>query len=244
MAKKKANLPAGKAGTPSKKASKKASKKPAKKAIKKKPAAKPGRKKKEKPKKRKHFLTDSKTIAKVNLNRVKSEPRSRTTRISFNHKEKKTLIRSNGKKTKSRIVQPYLYFNGNCEEAFNFYKGIFGGRFSYMGKYHEMPSTGEQTIGKESRGKIMHISYPIGKDAVLQGADVIPEFGGKANVGTNFAVSLDVPSIGDAKRLFRALSYQGVITFPQENTFWGAFYGMCIDKFSVHWMISFDTTGS
>jgi PhnB protein len=230
-----------------KKASKKALKKPAKKAGKKvvrKKAAKPGKKKKELPRKRKRFLTDSKTIAKVNITKIKTAPRSQTTRISFNHKEKKTLIRSAGKKIKSRIVQPYLYFNGNCEEAFNFYKGIFGGRFSYMGKYHEMPSTGEQTIGKESRGKIMHISYPIGKDAVLQGADVIPEFGGKANVGTNFAVSLDVPSIGDAKRLFRALSYQGVVTFPQENTFWGAFYGMCIDKFSVHWMISFDTTGA
>ena len=239
MAKKKNKKPADKAV---KRTTLKAGKS-AKKSEKKKPATKKGKRKKvEKPKKRKHFLTNSKTIAKVKLNLIKSEPRSRTTRISFNQRERKTLIRSIGKKIRSRIVQPYLYFNGKCEEAFNFYKGIFGGRFSYIGKYHEMPSMNDQNIEKESRGKIMHIAFPIGKDSILQGADIIPELGGKVNVGTNFAVALEVPSIGDAKRLFRALSFQGVVTFPQENTFWGAFFGMCIDKFGVHWMISFDTT--
>lgn len=232
-----------------KKTKKKAAKKPArakggtvkKKNVSRKGAVKPVKARKGKKEKKKKKRKRIEGPQKIDLSRIKNEPRSRTTRISFNQREKSSLIRSGGKKIKSRTLGPYLYFNGNCEEAFNFYKGIFGGRFSYIGKYREMPSAGGQIIEKGSRDKIMHISYPIGKDSILQGADIIPEFGGRVNVGTNFAVALTVPSVGDAKRLFRALSYQGVITFPQENTFWGAYFGMCIDKFSVHWMISCDT---
>lgn len=134
-------------------------------------------------------------------------------------------------------VHPYLTFNGNCEEAFNFYKSVFGGDFPYAGKFKDMPS--EFPIADSEKDKIMHISLPIG-DTVLMGSDWAEGCGPAPVFGNNFAVSINTESEEEATRIFNALSNGGRVTMPLEKTFWGALFGMFTDKFGINWMVNYD----
>lgn len=135
-------------------------------------------------------------------------------------------------------VNPYLTFNGNCEEVFNFYRSVFGGEFTYVGRYKDMPS--EKPIPDSEKEKIMHVSLPISGETVLMGGDSSETFGCVAEFGNNIALSVNTNSQEEATRIFNELSLGGKVTMPLDKTFWGAFFGMFTDKFGINWMVNYD----
>ncbi|MGB4844677.1 MAG: VOC family protein [Ferruginibacter sp.] len=137
-------------------------------------------------------------------------------------------------------INPYLTFNGNCEDAFNFYKSVFGGEFGYMGRFKEMPPTDGMNVPEAEGNKIMHVSLPISKETILMGSDTSAAFGQTANPGTNFSISITAGSKAEADKLFNAVAAGGNITMPLADTFWGSYFGMCTDKFGIAWMMSYD----
>lgn len=134
----------------------------------------------------------------------------------------------------------YLTFDGNCEQAFNFYKSVFGGEFFHVGRFKDMPADPNCKINDEDLEKIMHITYPIDKNAVLMGSDTGGEWANNFKQGNNFSVSIQADSKDDADRLFNELSAGGSIIMPIATTFWESYFGMFTDKFGVQWMVSFD----
>ena len=140
-------------------------------------------------------------------------------------------------------INPYLTFNGNCEEAFTFYKSVFGGEFPFMGKFKDMPPVdgcGEMSVADQE--KVMHVSLPISGETILMGSDNIESFGRKIIDGNNFAISINTNSREEADKLFAGLSADGQVTMPMNKSFWGAYFGMFTDKFGIQWMVNFDET--
>lgn len=135
-------------------------------------------------------------------------------------------------------INPYLTFNGNCAQAFDFYKSVFGGEFAYIGKFKDMPS--EQPLPEHVGEMIMHVSLPISAETILMGSDANEHFGQTAQFGTNVSVSINTASEAEAQQLFDGLSAGGTIAMPLEKTFWGAFFGMFTDQFGIHWMVNYD----
>ena len=136
-------------------------------------------------------------------------------------------------------VNTYLTFNGNCEEAFNFYKSVFGGDFAYIGRFGEMPEGDGYSVPEADKNKIMHVGLPIGT-TILMGSDTGGDWAAKLIEGNNFSVSVNTESKEEADRIFNGLTAEGQITMPMENTFWGAYFGMLTDKFGIQWMVNFD----
>ena len=132
-------------------------------------------------------------------------------------------------------VNPYLNFDGNTEEAFNFYKSVFGGEFEVVSRFDTMPE--EYQPDQSEINKIMHISLPIG-ESILMGSDR-PKSYGPINKGDNAYVAIKAESEEEATKLFNGLSAGGVITMPLAKAFWGDFFGMFNDKFGVQWMINY-----
>lgn len=138
-------------------------------------------------------------------------------------------------------VNAYLTFNGNCEEAFNFYKSVFGGEFPYLGRFGDMPtSDGEPPVAEADKNKIMHVSLPISPETVLMGSDTGSEWANNFQVGNNIALSINTDSREEAERLFNGLSAAGKVTMPLSDTFWGAYFGMWTDQFGINWMVNYD----
>lgn len=137
-------------------------------------------------------------------------------------------------------VNPYITFLGNCEEAFNFYKSVFGGEFQYVGRFSQMPDDPKYSIPEEDKNKIMHIALPISNETILMGSDTGGEWGAKTTIGNNMSLSVKADSKEDADRFFESLSKDGKVTMPIARTFWGDYFGMCTDKFDINWMISFN----
>jgi PhnB protein len=133
-------------------------------------------------------------------------------------------------------VNPYLNFNGNCEDAFNFYKSAFGVEFAFISRFKDAPS-GVPLPANEA-DKILHVSMPIG-NTVLMGSDVPSSFG-KTVFGQNVQISINTDSEKETEKLYKALSEGGKINMPLEKTFWGSYFGMVTDKFDVNWMVSYD----
>ena len=134
----------------------------------------------------------------------------------------------------------YLNFNGNCEEAFNFYKSVFGVEFAYIGRFKDMPADENCPPPSEEEGnRIMHVALPISKETVLMASDTTSAYG-DVTFGNNFSVSINTDSAAEADTLFAGLSSGGNIIMPMEKTFWGAYFGMFTDKFGINWMINFD----
>lgn len=133
----------------------------------------------------------------------------------------------------------YLTFNGNCEEAFNHYKSVFGGGFNYIGRFKDMPA-GEKPMPAEDADKLMHVSLPIGEGTVLMGSDTGSEWAAHFKQGNNFSISINASSKEEADKLFAGLSEGGQVTMPLAKTFWSEYFGMCTDKFGINWMMSFD----
>lgn len=138
-------------------------------------------------------------------------------------------------------VNVYLTFNGNCLEAFQFYKSVFGGEFPYVGKFNEMPpQEGMKAMPAEDGEKIMHISLPVSKETILMGSDTGGEWSAGFTPGNNFSISINAESKEEADKLFSGLSAGGRVTMPMNKTFWGSYFGMFTDKFGINWMVNFD----
>ncbi|WP_281637686.1 VOC family protein [Flavobacterium marginilacus] len=136
-------------------------------------------------------------------------------------------------------VNPYLYFNGNCEEAFNFYKSVFEVEFKYIGRYKDVPQA-EKHIFQEEDNKIMHVSLPISSQITLMGADNTEVH--KENLSNNnFSLSITADNKKEADKLFQKLSVGGKIKLAMNETFWGSYYGIVNDRFGINWKISFET---
>ena len=135
-------------------------------------------------------------------------------------------------------LNTYLNFAGNTEEAFNFYKSVFGGKFTSVVRFKDMPMEGVN-IPKEDKNKIMHIGLPIGKDNVLMATDTLESLGQKLVHGNNVYISVHPKSKEEADRIFNALSKGGKIEMPIAYQPWGDYYGSFKDKFGVQWMVNY-----
>ena len=137
-------------------------------------------------------------------------------------------------------INPYLHFNGNAEEAFNFYKSVFGGEFAMITRFKDMNIP--DSIATESEAdKIMHIALPIGKTSILMASDT-PSFMGKHNENENRSkISINAESKQEADHLFNGLSAGGQVEMPISDSPWGSYFGMFRDQFGFEWMVSFET---
>jgi PhnB protein len=138
------------------------------------------------------------------------------------------------------IVNPYLNFLGNCEEAFEYYRSIFGGEFNYVGRYKDMTPQEGFTMSADEANKIMHIGLPISKETFLMGSDIGGEWAPNTTIGNNISLSVTVDSKEEADRIYNALAKGGMATMPMNKTFWGDYFGMCTDKFNINWMVSYN----
>lgn len=136
-------------------------------------------------------------------------------------------------------INPYLNFMGNTEEAFNFYKSVFGGEFiGGINRFKDTPDGGK--LSPTDQQKVMHVALPIGKENVLMGTDMLESMGHKLNAGNNFSISITAESKAEADKLYNALSSGGKIEMPLQDTFWGAYFGIFSDKFGIQWMVNYD----
>ncbi len=138
-------------------------------------------------------------------------------------------------------VCTYLNFPRKTEEAFNFYKSIFGGEFSGGGvaRFSDFPpAEGMPKLAESDKSLIIHIELPILGGHVLMGTDAPESMGFKVNFGNNIYISLEPDTKVETKRLFDALSSGGLVTAELQVMFWGAYYGTCTDKFGVQWMFN------
>lgn len=137
-------------------------------------------------------------------------------------------------------INVYLNFDGNCKEAFEFYKSVFGGEFSYITTFGEMPpQEGMPPLSEAEKNNIMHVSLPISTETVLMGSDQGGEWAKDLKVGNNFSISINTDSIIESDRLFTDLSKGGKVSMPMEKTFWGDYFGMLTDKFGINWMVNY-----
>lgn len=135
------------------------------------------------------------------------------------------------------LINPHINFNGNAEEAFNFYKSAFGGEFTALVRLSEI-STPECPVPENEANKIMHIALPIGKNT-LMGNDV-PESMGPVNENENRSkICISAESREEADQLFKDLSAGGNIEVPMDDSPWGIYFGMFRDKYGIEWMIDF-----
>ncbi len=136
-------------------------------------------------------------------------------------------------------VNIYLTFPGNCKEAFDFYKSVFGGEFPYVGTFADMPpQEGVPPMTDEQKSKIMHISLPISKETILMGSDMGGGWASELKIGNNFAISVHTETRAEADRIFNALAEGGSISMPMADAFWNSYFGMTTDKFGINWMLN------
>jgi PhnB protein len=136
-------------------------------------------------------------------------------------------------------INPYIHFNGNAEEAFTFYRSVFGGDFARIARFKDLAGP-EHPIPETESNKIMHIALPIGKNDILMGSDT-PEFMGKHNENeTRSKISITAETKAEADNLFNGLSSGGQVEMPIADSPWGSYFGMLRDKYGIEWMVSFD----
>ncbi len=136
------------------------------------------------------------------------------------------------------LINPYLHYNGNAEEAFHFYKSVFGGEFARLTRFKDF-SNPEQPFPESGANKIMHIALPIGNN-VIMGSDV-PEVLGKVNENENrFKVSISTESREEAHKLFNGLSEGGTVEMPIGDSPWGSYFAMFRDKYGIEWIVDYD----
>ncbi len=137
-------------------------------------------------------------------------------------------------------VHSYLNFAGNAEEVFSFYKSVFGGEFSSVVRFKDMPMEGV-TIPAEDQDKMMHIALPLGEDNVLMASDALESLGQQVVQGNNVYISLHPDSREEADRIFNALSQGADIEMPIDDQVWGDYFGSLKDKFGIGWMVNYGT---
>jgi PhnB protein len=134
-------------------------------------------------------------------------------------------------------IDPYITFNGNCEEAFEYYSNVFSSELS-LSRFKDMPSDSGMNYEDHEKEHILHVSMPIG-DSLLMGSDS-PRRAGKAELGNALFISVNADTEEESRRIFNELSKGGNVIMPMEKSFWNAYFGMCVDKFGVSWMVSYD----
>jgi PhnB protein len=136
------------------------------------------------------------------------------------------------------LINPHINFNGNAEEAFTFYKSVFGGEFAMIMRFKDLSSP-EFPVAENDANKIMHIALPIGKNILM--ANDIPEAMGRVNENENRSkISISAESKEEADKLFNGLSAGGEIEMPIADSPWGSYFGMFRDKYGIEWMVDFD----
>ncbi len=135
-------------------------------------------------------------------------------------------------------INPYINFNGNAEEAFTFYKSVFGGEFAIIMRFKDISSP-EFPVAENDANKIMHIALPIGKNLLM--ANDVPESMGRTNENENRSkISVSAESKEEADKLFNGLSVGGQIEAPIGDSPWGSYFGMFRDKYGIEWIVDFD----
>ena len=138
-------------------------------------------------------------------------------------------------------VSTYLNFPRNTEEAFNFYKSVFGGDF-FGGKimrFGDMPpQEGAPTMAEGDKNLVIHVALPITGGHMLMGTDAPETMGFKVNFGNNVHINLQIDTRDETLNLFKALSAGGVVSMDLQDMFWGDYFGSCTDKFGVQWMFN------
>ena len=132
-------------------------------------------------------------------------------------------------------LNPYLFFDGQCADAFEFYKSVFGGEFEDRMTFADGPP--EMGVPDAEKNRIMHVSLPIGGNT-LMGADTVSTFGDPAKPANSMAISFAPKTKEEADKMFPLLADGGEITMPLQETFWNAYFGMITDKFGVRWMVN------
>ena len=136
------------------------------------------------------------------------------------------------------IINPHINFNGNAEEAFNFYKSVFGGEFAKVMRFKDLASA-EFPVAEQEANKIMHIALPIGKNILM--ANDVPEILGRTNENEHRSkIAICAESKEEADKLFNGLSVGGQIEIPIADSPWGSYFGMFRDKYGIEWMVDFD----
>jgi PhnB protein len=136
-------------------------------------------------------------------------------------------------------INPYIHFNGNAEEAFTFYKSVFGGEFSILKRFKDLVFEGAEPNEVEAE-KIMHIALPIGKSTILMGSDTPEQFGRHNENENRSKLCISAESKEEADRIFNGLSEGGQIEMPIQDSPWDSYFGMFRDKYGFEWMIDFD----
>jgi len=131
----------------------------------------------------------------------------------------------------------YLNFSGNTEEAFIFYKSVFGGEFITLMRFKDTPA-GDQ-LSEEDKNKIMHVALAIGGGTMIMATDALESMGQTLTFGNNYYICISPDSEEDAERIFNGLSVGGKIENPLEKMFWGSYFGSFADKFGVQWMVDY-----
>lgn len=135
-------------------------------------------------------------------------------------------------------INPHINFNGNAEEAFNFYKSVFGGTFSKVVRFKDLASA-EIPVAENEANKIMHIALPIGKSMLM--ANDVPEVLGRTNENENRSkIVIHAESKAEADKIFNGLSVGGQIEMPISDSPWNTYFGMLRDKYGIEWMVEFD----
>jgi PhnB protein len=135
-------------------------------------------------------------------------------------------------------INPHINFNGNAEEAFTFYKSVFGGEFAKIMRFKDLASP-EFPVAEKEANKIMHIALPIGKNVLM--ANDVPEILGTVNENENRSkISISAESREEADKLFNGLSAGGNVEMPITDSPWGSYFGMFRDKYGIEWMVDFD----
>lgn len=139
-------------------------------------------------------------------------------------------------------INPHINFNGNAEEAFTFYKSVFGGEFAKIIRFKDISSP-EFPVAENEAQKIMHIALRIGKNILI--ANDVPESMGRTNENENRSkISISAESRDEADRLYNGLSAGGQIDGPIGDSPWGSYFGCFRDKYGIEWIVDFDTTES
>jgi PhnB protein len=132
---------------------------------------------------------------------------------------------------------PYLNFMGNTEQAMTFYKSVLGGEFTIFQRFKDVP--GGEKMSADDQEKIIHISLTIGNHTTIMATDALESMDQKLVAGNNFHICIHTENETEADKIFEALSKGGEIEMPMNKTFWGAYFGMCRDKFGIYWMINY-----
>ncbi len=135
-------------------------------------------------------------------------------------------------------ANPYLNFKGNAEEAFTFYRQVFGGDFVSVIRFRDFPDN-SMGVAEAELDKIAHIALPLGPHNLLMATDVVSSWSRPFDRGNHCYISLEAESAGESDTLFSALSRDGTIEMPLQETEWAERYGICIDRFGVQWMVNY-----